>query len=432
MASLLKRGAAPPPAPPPKRTAPPKTEWVGQQLSVGANGERLFGAVRVGVDNFHVGDTVIVHTDEFGAQESIARIEALWEDSAGVKWFEHRWYYNPEETSCGALAGHDPREIFETVHIDENLVECIDSACTVMDWDAYQRWLDQPRGDDDDDDEEETTFVCRAMYHAGSGEFVPLTGASTLTEAVRVGGRQLQLPKPVAKPRAPRGGGGGGGGSSGADASSGQLLDGASESYATYGAPPPLLAGGVRRKRQLGRFAEAAARLAPSATPERMPCREKERGEVIGALRASVLEGTLGGSLYLSGTPGTGKTATVHQALRELVADRALPPFRTIFVNGMKLNSPFEVYSILWEALTGQAVKPARAVELLEKRFATPGAGGGAASKGLFGRAKKTRKGVTEKVRHPLDELDCLVTTPCPSPALLADLVTWRADLLAC
>lgn len=68
----------------------------------------------------------------------------------------------------------------------------------------------------------------------------------------------------------------------------------------------------VKRSR-LGRFAEAAARLLPSSSPERMPCREKERGDVIGALRAALLEGTLGSSLYLSGTPGTGKTATVHQ-----------------------------------------------------------------------------------------------------------------------
>ena len=103
------------------------------------------------------------------------------------------------------------------------------------------------------------------------------------------------------------------------------------------------IGGGVRQKRRLGRFAEAAKVLAPSAAPERMPCREKERGEIISVLKAAVLEGALGGSLYLSGTPGTGKTATVHQALRTLAADKTLPPFRTIFLNGMKLSSPFEV-----------------------------------------------------------------------------------------
>ena len=161
------------------------------------------------------------------------------------------------------------------------------------------------------------------------------------------------------------------------------------------------------------RVLEAAARLAPSAAPERMPCREAEREEVISVLRAAVLEGALGGSLYLSGTPGTGKTATVHQSLRALASDKSLPPFRTIFVNGMKLSTPFEVYSILWEALTGQAAKPARAVELLEKRFATQLASGGANAGKLGGNAGvggRKKKAAIEKVILVLDELDYLVT----------------------
>lgn len=310
-------------------------EWVPPLLSVGAGGERFYGAVRVGEDTFHVGDTVMMRVDGLGDKQ-VSRIEALWEDIAGSKMFEGRWYYSPEETTCGKLVGHDDREIFESVHIDENLVDTIDSHCTVMEWDAYQRWLDQPVGEDDD--EEETTFVCRAMYYTGSGEFGPLTGASTFAEAVRVGGRHLQLPQPRA-----------GAGVASSTASS-EVLPPPQPSYAPFVSEARGLSSGLllpaagRRERRLGRFAEAAARLAPSAMPERMPCREKERAEVIAALRAAVLEGTLGGSLYLSGTPGTGKTATVHQALRELTADKSLHgKFRTTFVNGMKLTTPYQV-----------------------------------------------------------------------------------------
>ena len=51
-------------------------------------------------------------------------------------------------------------------------------------------------------------------------------------------------------------------------------------------------------------------------------------------------QGGSGSSLYLSGTPGTGKTATVHLALRALAAEPGLPSFRTIEINGMKLSSP--------------------------------------------------------------------------------------------
>ena len=126
-----------------------RSEWVPPLISIGAGGERMYSAVRVGTDTFHVNDTVIVRVDGFGSDQ-VARIEALWEDVRGAKWWEGRWYYTPEETTCGRLVGHDPRELFETVHVDENLVDTIDCHCTVMEWDAYQRWLDQPAEDDDE------------------------------------------------------------------------------------------------------------------------------------------------------------------------------------------------------------------------------------------------------------------------------------------
>ena len=375
----------------------------------------MYGAIRIATDNFHLGDTVLVRID--GIAKQVARIEALWEDANGAKWFESRWYYSPDETTCGKLTGHDPREIFETVHIDENLVDCIDGPCVVLDWDSYQRWLDTPAAAEDDEDE--TTFVCRAMYHPGSGEFVPIKGAASLAEAVRQSSRPLVVPAGLREPSRQQG--------EGSSSTPSEGVGWGFEAPLAREACVTMLPSGPARKRRLGRFAEAAARLAPSATPERMPCREKERAEVIGALKASVLEGTLGGSLYLSGTPGTGKTATVHESLRALAHDRSLPPnsFRTVFVNGMKFASPYEVYTILWESLTGQAVKPARAVELLERRFATPAAPG---TKGAFGRvAKPKRKGASEKVILILDELDYLVTakqsvscSPCTRPRMRA------------
>ena len=68
----------------------------------------------------------------------------------------------------------------------------------------------------------------------------------------------------------------------------------------------------------LSRFAKAARRLKPSARPKQLPCRERNLEEVAGALREAVREGGLGCALYLSGTPGTGKTATVRQASRRV------------------------------------------------------------------------------------------------------------------
>ena len=72
---------------------------------------------------------------------------------------------------------------------------------------------------------------------------------------------------------------------------------------------------------------------------------------MLSALRAALVDGGSGSSLYLSGTPGTGKTATVHHALRELAADPKLPPFRTVEINGMKLGAAQQVRAPLREAL---------------------------------------------------------------------------------
>ena len=65
--------------------------------------------------------------------------------------------------------------------------------------------------------------------------------------------------------------------------------------------------------------------------------------------------------MYISGVPGTGKTATVHevaQHLKESVACGDLPDFQFIDINGMRLTEPHQVYvSILkvsqWNRCTG-------------------------------------------------------------------------------
>ena len=49
--------------------------------------------------------------------------------------------------------------------------------------------------------------------------------------------------------------------------------------------------------------------------------------------------------MYISGVPGTGKTATVYQVIRYLTeehTDGDLPYFRFIEINGMKLTDPHQ------------------------------------------------------------------------------------------
>lgn len=51
--------------------------------------------------------------------------------------------------------------------------------------------------------------------------------------------------------------------------------------------------------------------------------------------------------MYISGVPGTGKTATVHEVVRclqQAAQANDVPPFQYIEVNGMKLTEPHQVY----------------------------------------------------------------------------------------
>lgn len=62
--------------------------------------------------------------------------------------------------------------------------------------------------------------------------------------------------------------------------------------------------------------------------------------------------------MYISGVPGTGKTATVHEVIRclqQAAQTNDVPSFRYIEVNGMKLTEPHQVYvqilqvgSVVW------------------------------------------------------------------------------------
>lgn len=51
--------------------------------------------------------------------------------------------------------------------------------------------------------------------------------------------------------------------------------------------------------------------------------------------------------MYISGVPGTGKTATVHEVIRclqQAAQANDVPSFQYIEVNGMKLTEPHQVY----------------------------------------------------------------------------------------
>ncbi|NXI39773.1 ORC1 protein, partial [Galbula dea] len=120
---------------------------------------------------------------------------------------------------------------------------------------------------------------------------------------------------------------------------------------------------------------EARLRLHVSAVPESLPCREEEFQDIYNFVESKLIDGT-GGCMYISGVPGTGKTATVHEVIRRLqqaAENDDLPPFQFVEINGMKLTDPHQAYVQMLELLTGQKVTATHAAVLLAKLFSTPG-----------------------------------------------------------
>lgn len=78
--------------------------------------------------------------------------------------------------------------------------------------------------------------------------------------------------------------------------------------------------------------------------------------------------------MYISGVPGTGKTATVTEVIRSLQLKcqlKKLPKFKFIEINGMLMTEPRQAYVHINKQLTGKTVSWAQAHISLEKYFMT-------------------------------------------------------------
>ena len=56
--------------------------------------------------------------------------------------------------------------------------------------------------------------------------------------------------------------------------------------------------------------------------------------------------------MYISGVPGTGKTATVHEVIRDLEGQRdnnVVSDFKFHEINGMKVTQPNQVYVMFYK-----------------------------------------------------------------------------------
>lgn len=118
-------------------------------------------------------------------------------------------------------------------------------------------------------------------------------------------------------------------------------------------------------------LADARKRLHVSAIPDSLPCREKEYLEIYSFLEGNIADG-IGGCMYVSGVPGTGKTATTTAVVRALKVEAEkgkIPDFEFVEINGMKITEPRKAYVEIHRQLTGKTVTAEQAYNLLDKRF---------------------------------------------------------------
>lgn len=131
----------------------------------------------------------------------------------------------------------------------------------------------------------------------------------------------------------------------------------------------------------LSPYALARERLHVSAVPDSLPCREDEFVNIMGYIESAIQEAT-GTCVYISGVPGTGKTATVLEVIRYLqhqAEQKEIADFDFVEINGMKLTDPNQAYSILWECIERSSnanhdgkrkrYTPAHALQMLEAKF---------------------------------------------------------------
>ncbi|NXH66852.1 CDC6 protein, partial [Hydrobates tethys] len=122
--------------------------------------------------------------------------------------------------------------------------------------------------------------------------------------------------------------------------------------------------------KQEGTCYQQAKRVLHAAVPDRLHARERETGVIRQFLREHVC-GRRPGSLYVSGAPGTGKTACLSRVLLDCKDELARS--QTIVLNCMSLSSPQGVFPAVAQQLGLPAAAGREGVRRLERQLTAQG-----------------------------------------------------------
>ncbi|KAL0435415.1 UNVERIFIED_CONTAM: Origin of replication complex subunit [Sesamum radiatum] len=333
------------------------------------------------------------------------RIESLWKEVDGSYWCRARWYIIPEETAVGRQPHNLRRELYRTNDFADIEMESIIRHCYVMSPKEFSK-----AGNDGDD-----VFLCEYEYDIQWHSFKRIAEIDKNEDD-------------------------GEGADTDNDWSSCDESDSVSEEDIEYDdeskinllsrtSPAHPVAANSRKGRIFGLqrigarkipehvrchkqtdLEKAKATLLLATLPKSLPCRDKEMDEITTFIKGAICdEQCLGRCLYIHGVPGTGKTMSVLAVMRNLKSEvdaGSIRPYCFVEINGLKLASPENIYSVIYEGLSGHRVGWKKALHFLNERFSDENKSG-----------KDTRPCILL-----IDELDLLVTR---NQSVLYNILDW-------
>ncbi|KAK8630325.1 hypothetical protein V6N13_079123 [Hibiscus sabdariffa] len=334
------------------------------------------------------------------------RIESLWKEVDGSYWFRGRWYMIPEETASGRQPHNLRRELYRTNDFADTEMESIIRHCNVMSPKEYAKATDE--GDD--------VFLCEYEYDIQWHSFKRLAEI----DDDEADGECASSDEDWNACKE-------------ADSDTDEDMEYEEENARNAQARPPTtnqLAANSRKGRFFGLqkvgtkkipehvrchkqtdLERAKATLLLATLPKSLPCRNKEMEEIATFIKGAICDDQcLGRCLYIHGVPGTGKTMSVLAVMKNIKSEvdaGSIRPYCFVEVNGLKLAAPENIYTVIYEALTGHRVSWKKALQLLNERFSD---------------GKKMTKEDDRPCILLIDELDLLVTR---NQSVLYNILDW-------
>ncbi|XP_044529907.1 cell division control protein 6 homolog [Gracilinanus agilis] len=120
----------------------------------------------------------------------------------------------------------------------------------------------------------------------------------------------------------------------------------------------------IRLFKQEGTCYQQAKLVLNTAVPDRLPAREKEMDIIRHYLKEHIC-GEKSGSLYVSGAPGTGKTATLTRILQDFKEE--LKDTKTVMLNCMSLRTSQAVFPAIAQEICKEKVSKSSGKDLIRK-----------------------------------------------------------------